>query len=90
MKSIAILVDMEWLIDSCMMIILRLACTFLVPLSLFNVSQFRCMCQLPSKHCVVMQMVINHFCFLVRTTGWLVDKVCSARADVATSPFHKA
>ena len=39
---------------------------------------------------MVMQMVINHFCFLVRSTRWLVDKVCSARADVATSPFHKA
>ena len=58
-----------------------------VPLFLFSVPWVLWMCQLSNRHRVMVCRWWSMTSDLVRSTGWAVSKVCSARADAATSPF---
>ena len=60
------------------------------PFSLFSVTRFFWMCQLSNRHRVMVCGWWSMTLALVRSSGWPVSKVCSVRADAATSPFFRA
>ena len=81
--------------DSCMIIIIHYFKSALhtsgrVPFSMFSVAWFLRMCQLSNRHHVVVCRWWSMTSALVRSSGWPVSQVCSARADAATSPFFRA
>ena len=61
-----------------------------MPFSLFSVPWFFWMWQLSNRHRVMVCGWWSMTSALVRSSGWPVSKVCSVRADAATSPFFRA